>query len=971
VSAPEPPRSVGAEAIIPRATYRLQLNGTFTLTAATALIPYLARLGISHVYCSPYFRARPGSLHGYDVVDHNTLNPEIADAAGFERFVAELRAHGMGQILDVVPNHVGIMGSDNAWWMDVLENGQASQFAAFFDIDWQPANPALAGKLLVPVLGDSYGRVLERRELEPRFEREVGSFAIYYHDHRFPLDPKSYPRLLEPALKRMQPEALPQEAQAEFESLIAAFGQMPQRNAASPEEAAARNRDKEIYKRRLAVMYAAHPGISEAIDAVVADLRGEGSAPASADALHELLEAQAYRLASWRVASDEINYRRFFDVNDLAALRMENDKVFEETHRLTFELLRTGKLDGLRIDHPDGLYDPEQYFRRLQNRVAEASGVAGGAGSALPLYLVVEKITAGFEHLPATWPVHGTTGYNFTNTVNGLFVDGTAERRLDRTYHAFIGELTEWKEIAYDAKRLILDTALSSELTVLTNQLARIARSDRNTRDFTFRSLRQALTDVIACFPVYRTYVAESVSAEDRRFIDWAVATAKGRDSGINYELYEFVRATLLLDPALEADPARVRAFTMKFQQLTAPVTAKGVEDTALYRFHRLVSLNEVGGDPDTFGIGVRAFHADAKARQQHWPHEMLTTSTHDTKRSEDTRVRIDVLSEMPRLWRQLLVRWRRINRLRKREIDGRPAPGPNQEYLLYQILLGSWPVEKLEDAALLTYAERIAAYMIKASREAKSRTSWSDRSKEYEDALSEFVHKLLEPRAGNFFLNEIKVAQQRIARFGVLNCLSQTLCKLTAPGVPDIYQGNELLDFSLVDPDNRRPVDYARRTRLLAELEAHGAADPKFARALLVDLNDSRAKLYVTWKALQFRKAHAALFDAGEYLPAEVTGVRASHLCAYARHCGSEWALVVIPRLYARLLGERDELPLGERVWGDTTIELPGGAGGARWHNVLDGRAIDSQARDGRHALPANKVLANFPVALLEARPH
>jgi (1->4)-alpha-D-glucan 1-alpha-D-glucosylmutase len=469
---------------------------------------------------------------------------------------------------------------------------------------------------------------------------------------------------------------------------------------------------------------------------------------------------------------------------------------------------------------------------------------------------------------------------------------------------------------------------------------------------------------------VYRTYVAAAVSAEDRRFIDWAVAAAKGRDSGINYELYEFIRATLLLDPALEADPHRVRALAMKFQQLTAPVTAKGVEDTALYRFHRLVSLNEVGGDPDTFGVGVRAFHADAKARQQHWPHEMLSTSTHDTKRSEDTRVRIDVLSEMPRLWRQMLVRWRRINRLRKREIDGRPAPGPNQEYLLYQILLGSWPLEKMDDAALAAYGERIAAYMIKASREAKSRTSWSDRSKDYEDALTQFVHTLLEPREGNLFLNELKAAQQRIARFGVLNSLSQTLCKLTAPGMPDIYQGNELLDFSLVDPDNRRPVDYGRRTRLLAELEAYGAADPKLARALLVNLSDSRAKLYVTWQALQLRKAHAALFADGEYLPADVAGVRAGHLCAYARRLGSEAILVLVPRLYARLLGEREQLPLGERVWGDTAIELPESLPGGRWRNVLDGVVIDAPPGARGRLLPVSQALANFPVALLAVEP-
>ena len=970
MSVPESPARGTVHAIIPRATYRLQLNGAFTLRHATELIPYLSRLGVSHIYCSPYFRARPGSLHGYDVVDHNSLNPEIGDTADFNEFVATLRAHGMGQILDVVPNHVGIMGSDNAWWMDVLENGPASPQAAFFDIDWQPPNPALAGKLLVPVLGESYGRVLESRELEPRFEHDRGSFAIYYHEHRFPLDPRSYPRILEPARKLMSPDALPPDARAEFESLIAAFGHLPERNSASVDETAERNRDKEVHKRRLASMCAAYPGITGAIDRAVSHLRSDPEAPLSRDALHDLLEAQAYRLASWRVASDEINYRRFFDVNDLAALRMENQTVFENTHRFTLELLRAGKLDGLRIDHPDGLYDPEQYFRRLQSRAAEATGVPGIRPGDLPLYLVVEKITASFEHLPPTWPVHGTTGYNFTNVVNGLFVDSSTKSRLDRTYHAFIGEPAEWKDTAYDAKRLILDTALSSELTVLTNHLARVARADRNTRDFTFRSLRQALTDIIASFPVYRTYVADSVSAEDRRFIDWAVASAKSRGSGIDFALYEFIRTTLLLETAdnNEAGRERVRAFAMKFQQLTAPVTAKGVEDTALYRFHRLVSLNEVGADPDTFGVSVRAFHVDAKYRQKHWPHEMLATSTHDTKRSEDTRVRIDVLSEMPALWRQMLARWRRMNRLRKREIEGRPAPGPNQEYLLYQTLLGSWPVEEMDGQALSEYCERIAAYMIKASREAKSRTSWSDRSKDYEDALTKFVHTLLEMREGNLFLNDIKSVQARIARFGVLNSISQTLCKLTAPGVPDIYQGNDILDFSLVDPDNRRAVDYEQRARMLAALEAHGDADPKFARALLDNLSDGRAKLYVTWKALQFRKLRPALFRDGDYVAAHATGESASHLCAYARRLASEAVLVIVPRLYARLLGERNELPLGESVWGETAIELPQRLDGATLHNILDGSVVETQARDGGYFVRVSSALASFPVALLEA---
>jgi len=847
--------------MIPRATYRLQLNATFTFRDAAALIPYLADLGISHVYCSPYFRARPGSMHGYDVVDHNAFNPEIGTREDFEKFVATLRAHGMGHIADFVPNHVGI-GPENAWWMDVLEHGQDSQYAQFFDIDW-----AATGKALIPVLGDNYGAVLERGELQLRHEPETDTFAVFYHEHRFPI--------------------------------------------------ARRDHEK-------------------------------ARAVASADALHDLLEAQAYRLAYWRVASDEINYRRFFDVNDLAALRMENEAVFEATHRLVLELIRARKIDGLRIDHPDGLYDPAQYFRRLQDRAG-------------PLYLLVEKINASFERLPASWPVNGTTGYHFANVVNGLFVDAAAKNRMQRTYQAFVGEPLAWQEIAYEAKHLILETSLAAELNVLTQQLARIARADRHTRDFTLNTLRQALTEVIACFPVYRTYVAETAAAEDERFIDWAIAVAKRRSSRVDTLVFDFVRMALLGDIPATSDEQRrqARAFAMRFQQVTAPVTAKGVEDTALYRFNRLASLNEVGGEPDIFGVSVRAFHADARYRAQHWPHEMLATSTHDTKRSEDVRARIDVLSEMPALWRQLLTRWSRMNRARKREIDGRAAPGPNQEYLLYQTLIGSWPLEPMDEAALATYRERIEAYMLKAVREAKTRTSWSDVSAEYEDALMLFIRAILDPREGNLFLADLLGAQKRIARFGLYNSLSQTLLKLTAPGVPDIYQGNEIWDFSMVDPDNRRPVDYERRRQMLQALQTAPPID---------SFEDGRAKLYLTWKTLQFRRAHEALFRDGEYLPARVIGEQASHLCAFARRQGSQFALTVAPRLYARLLGDRDALPLGPGIWADTAIELPRNWSSVTLKNELDGAPLQPQERDGRHFVPASRVLANFPVALLSA---
>ena len=921
-------------AIIPRATYRVQLNKTFTLADATALVPYLAALGVSHVYCSPYFRARPGSMHGYDVVDHNSLNPEIGTTEDLEAFVAALRAHGMGHILDIVPNHVGVMGADNAWWMDVLENGPASQYAQFFDIDWQPANPALAGKLLVPVLGDSYGAVLERGELQLRYEAARGCFAVFYHEHRFPLDPRSYPAILDRARSRSD----------ELGRLVAALRGLPDRDAASGQQLADRHRDQQALQQRLAGLLAGSPEVAQAVQAAVADFNGNADEPASFDALHELLDAQAFRLAYWRVASDDINYRRFFDVNDLAALRMENEAVFDATHALALQLVRSGKVDGLRIDHPDGLNDPEQYFKRLQERAG-------------PVYLLVEKITAGFERLPPTWPVHGTTGYGFANLVNGLFVDSRARGRLDRIFRNFIVDYVEWADTAYDSKILILRTALAPELNVLANQLARIAQADRRTRDLTLSNLRRAITEIIACFPVYRTYVAGGASDEDRRYIDWALASARRRSASTDPALFDFVRSALLAETGDDA----VRAFAMKFQQVTAPVTAKGVEDTALYRFNRLVSLNEVGGEPESFGVRVRAFHADCRHRVENWPHEMLATSTHDTKRSEDVRARIDVLSEMPGLWRRSLQRWSHMNRARRRVVDDLPAPGPHAEYLLYQTLLGTWPLESLDDTALAAYRDRIEEYMIKASREAKRRTSWANVNADYEEALRQFVRASLERRDGNPFPDEVAATARQLARFGFVNSLAQTLLKLTAPGVPDIYQGNELWDFSLVDPDNRRPVDYESRRRLLAELE--GSRD---ARELLDTIEDGRAKLFLTWKALQFRRTHETLFRDGAYVPLRTAGEHAAHVCAFARKHEESLAVIVVPRLTARLLGERDGLPVGAEVWTDTTIELPArGRLGSELKSVLSDTRATATGDASVHVLAAADVFAHWPVAL------
>ncbi len=944
-----------AELVIPRATYRMQLNAGFTFRDATAIVPYLAALGISHVYCSPYFRARAGSTHGYDVVDHNSFNPEIGERDDFELFVAALRAHGMGHILDIVPNHVGILGADNAWWMDVLENGEASSYAAFFDIDWAPSNPDRAHKVLVPVLADPYGTVLERGELELRFEPHAGSFAVYYQSHRLPLDPRTYPRILDRVAALV--------SNAELENIRRALAGLPDRQVLTPEQVAERCREKQRHQQRLAALTAGNPAVAAAIEAAVHSFGGTAAEPASFDALHELLELQAYQLAYWRVAAEDINYRRFFDVNDLAALRVDNEAVFEVTHRLVLQLIAAGMIDGLRIDHADGLYDPAGYVRRLQERIAAVTGRRG----ARALYLVVEKISASFEHLPPDWPVHGETGYHFANVVNRMLVDSATRARMDRVYRAVIDEPLEWRDVAYECQQLVLRRSLASELNVATNQLARIARADRRTRDFTYNGLRTALAEVIACFPVYRTYVAATVADSDRRYIEWAIATARRRRAANEASVFDFVRAALLLELPAPTDElrGRIRAFAMKFQQITAPITAKGIEDTALYRFNRLLSLNEVGGEPGNYGGGVRAFHADAEYRVRHWPHEMLATSTHDTKRSEDVRARLSVLSEMSTPWRDAVRRWSRINRSRKREVEGRQAPSRNDEYHFYQTLVGTWPLSEPDTAGAAAYRERIEAYMIKAAREAKLRTSWTETDAPYEEALLQFVRSVLEPRDNNLFLGDFVEFQRRVARFGLLNALSQTLCKLTAPGVPDIYQGNEIWDFSLVDPDNRRAVDYRRRRALLAELQH---ADPGTApRALAQRMEDGRAKLLLTWKTLQLRRAHPQLFRDGDYRRLRVRGVRAQHVCAFARRLRQQSLVVIAPRLYRRLLGDEGGLPLGEAVWGETLIELPREERAREsFRNVLDGAQLRPVRQGESVGVLAAHALAEFPVALL-----
>jgi (1->4)-alpha-D-glucan 1-alpha-D-glucosylmutase len=833
---------------VPRATYRLQLSAAFALDDAARLVPYLAQLGVSHAYCSPLLRARKGSTHGYDVVDHRSINPELGGEAALERFVETLHAHGMGLILDIVPNHMGVFGDDNAWWQDVLANGPRSRYARYFDIEWHPVNPDLEGKVLAPVLGGHYGHVLERGELV------LEDGAVRYHGHRFPL------------------------------------------------------RD------------------------------GEGLRPG--EDLHALLERQCYRLAYWRVAADEINYRRFFDVNELAALRQEDAEVFEATHDTVLRLAAQGKVDGLRIDHSDGLADPARYFARLQ----EGYTRRGGRGT---LYVVAEKIAAHHERVPQDWAIAGTTGYRFAAVANGLFVERAARARLERVWRTFTGVSEDFAEAAYRGRRAVLKSALAAELTMLATQLWRLARAERATRDYTLNALREALREVAACMPVYRTYLAGAPGAQDRRHIDWAVARARRRGRAADVSVFDFVRAALL---GLEG---RSLALAVRFQQFSAAVAAKGVEDTAFYNWMPLASLNEVGGEPDQFGITVRAFHGASADRSAHWPHTMLATSTHDHKRSEDVRSRIDVLSEMPAAWRLMLRRWGALNRAHRAHLESGPAPCAADEYLLYQTLLGTLPPGTLDDAGLAAWRERIERYMVKAAREAKAHTSWISPSEDYENALGAFVRGLLGRLSPNPFLDDLRAQAEPIAWFGALNSLTLALVKFASPGVPDLYQGSELIELTLVDPDNRRPVDFELRARLLQEIEH--SADPA---PLATVPHDGRAKLWVISRLLQLRKRLPELFAAGAYLPLEVSGARREHVVAFARTHASGTLVIVAGRLFVKLLGAPGKLPLGE-AWEDTVLALPPGA--TALENVLTGERLDA---GGGVAL--SRACARFPVAAL-----
>jgi len=961
----------------PVATYRWQFHGDFTFRTATALVPYLADLGVSHCYSSPYLKAHPGSRHGYDIADHEAINPEVGTDAERLQWLKALRAYGLSQIVDIVPNHMRVDDPGNRWWWDVLQYGKNSPYAHYFDIDWQSLDRQYTDKVVIPILGSQYGEVLESDAIVLGFDQERGEFIVRYYDHMLPVVPVSYALILSPVEERLRRLGSEAEALSAEVGAVAALCRM-----ACPLTAEGvsllRTAAPEV-RVRLTRLWSDGVYRAALSETLVALNGGTGEGPGRFDALHKLLEEQAYRLAYWRVSGAEMNYRRFFDVNELAALRVEDGDVFLATHALIGAWLEAGDLTGLRVDHPDGLRDPEAYFIRLKAwaaHIQERASHQGGAspvGALPPVYLVVEKILARDEQLPSAWPVDGTTGYDFAALVNGILVDPQGEATLDALYEEFVGAPDHFADMLYACKKLVMHTSFAGEVHALGRRLERIAEYDRRTRDFTLSAQMAALFEVVACFPVYRTYVTErGVGDADRGFIVDACAKAKTRDALVEGAAIDFMQGLLLLE-GLDERPAEERreilAFVAAFQQYTAPVMAKGLEDTLFYRYNRLISLNEVGGHPAQFSVSREAFHEANSARLRDWPHAMVSTSTHDTKRSEDVRARLDVLSEIPALW-GAMARFLRERHAPWKRSSEPAAPAARDEYFFYQSLIGIWPFS-LNQELWPELKERMLSYMLKAAREAKNETSWVRPQEEYEAALSAFVERVLDYDRNSTVLAALDGFIKPLMRVGLWNGLSQLALKLMAPGVPDIYQGTELWDFSLVDPDNRRPVDYEIRMRHVRSLKdfdfLDGPARRDFAYALLMHPEDGLVKMHVVRVLLQLRARVSDIFAGGVYVALCAEGALESHLLGFARVCEDRCVLIIVPRHYWALTGGGAHLPLGSAVWETTAVRIPVEVGQRRFDNVLTGESVDVGA-DGA-VLWAADLFRSFPVAVLVGR--
>ena len=874
-----------------RATYRLQLHAGFNFDQAAAAADYLAALGVSHAYCSPYLQAASGSTHGYDVIAHDRPNEELGGTRAHARLVDALGSNGLGQVLDIVPNHMAIGTAGNAWWADVLENGPSSRYAGHFDVEWAPPEARLRNTVLIPVLGDHYGRLLEAGELKVR--RVGPGFEVCYADHQYPLDPRSVGVLIRSAASRCASDTM---------AFIGdALAELPRPTATDRASVRRRHRDKAVLRRWLERLLTEEPACARALDEVVTELNADRAQ------LHDILEAQSYRLAWWRSAGRDLGYRRFFDINTLIGLRMEDPQVFDDTHALVLDWVRAGVLDGLRVDHPDGLRDPEAYCQRL---------AAAAAGK----WIVLEKILEPGERLPDSWPVAGTTGYDFLNRALGVLIDPDGETPLTSFYSEFTGEQADYHALVVDRKLFVLREVLGSDVNRLADLLLDIVERHPTHRDYSRHQLAEAIREVVALFPVYRTYVTpetHGVTDTDRRYVDEAITAAAARRPDLEPALFEFLRGLLLLDITGAAEGE----FVARFQQLTGPAMAKGVEDTVFYVYNRFVALNEVGGDPSRFGLSVDGFHEAAREAQALWPTSMLATSTHDTKRGEDVRARLALIAEQPQAWTEAVQRWSEMT-ARYRTGD---YPDRNTEYFFYQTLVGAWPLDEA----------RAIAYLEKATREAKAHTSWTSPNAKYDAAVRHFIEGALRD---DDVMREVRSFVEPLVRPGWINALSQTLLKLTAPGIPDIYQGTELWSLHLVDPDNRRPVDYDLRRRALAEVKAL-SPEEMWERA-----DEGLPKLWVVHQTLTLRRRRQPLFGVdGAYEPLAASGACAQHVLAFMRGGGS---ITVVPRLVHRLGG----------VWRDTVLRLPEG----RWRNLFSGDTVDG-------TVPLQDVLRRFPVALLE----
>jgi (1->4)-alpha-D-glucan 1-alpha-D-glucosylmutase len=950
---------------IPVSMYRLQLNGGFTFAKARELVPYLKRLGITEYYCSSFLAARPGSSHGYDICDHSRINPELGGREGFQEFSRALRENGFGLILDFVPNHMSTDPSANLWWRNVLENGPSSPYAPFFDIDWDPVKVELKDKVLLPVLGQQYGAALESGELRIVFEGE--KFHLQYYDINLPLNPRHLRVVLSHNLEVLLAELGAQDRLLnEFQSILFHLEHLPPYTETDLAMVESRQREKDVALQRVARLTEESPAIRAHIENNVREFNGIPGYGQSYDLLHELLESQPYRLSYWRTAMQEINYRRFFDINELAGIRMEEPETFRRTHELVFELIRHGEVNGLRMDHIDGLYDPAGYLE----------DVASAGERNKHTYLVVEKILSAEEILPAHWKMHGTTGYEFLNDMNGLYVDSRHSHAFRKLHERFTGEGNEFRDVVYTSKRLIIETSMASELNVLAHELNRISERHRRVRDFTLDSLQEALREIVACFPVYRTYVGHAGWSEmDEQVIDLAVSSALLRNPALEPSIFLFIRQMLLPErtPDIsDEDYQRRLRFSMKFQQYTGPVQAKGVEDTAFYRYGPLLSLNEVGGDPERFGRTPEEFHFANAQRQKFWPMSMLTTSTHDTKRGEDARARINVLSEIPAQWSSVISRWARANASARTLVRGEHAPDRSDESLYYQALLGAWPAG-VTGAPDRDFVERMRGYMQKAVKEEKTHTSWIHPSVEYDDAVSRFVERSLTGKNSRLFLALFLPFQERVATLGMVNSLSQLILKIGSPGVPDFYQGTELWDLNLVDPDSRRPVDFAVRERMLEGMQAlledtsGPATNIQAVQEMLGHWQDGRIKLFCTAAGLRLRRRLAEAFVGGEYIPLMPKGSAAQHIVAFARSAGNKRVIVIVPRLVAGLCGSGAPLPTGPAVWNDTLVPLPKDWEGGGYRNIFTREVWRVPAVGEHRSLRVADVFSVLPVALLE----